>query len=106
MAPDYMGQANRHFQQQQQNRFDYGGLISGLGGAGIAAFSDRRMKRNIKKLGEFSKGISWYAFRYIGDAKKRIGFMADEVKKAIPEAVHDVNGALAVDYGMVFDAAR
>ena len=34
------------------------------------AFSDRRVKRDIKKLGEFVKGISWYTFRYIGDARR------------------------------------
>ena len=106
MGVDYMGQRNRYFQQQQQSAFDWAGLASGGAQAAITAFSDRRIKRNIKKLGEFTKGISWYAFRYIGDAKRRIGFMADEVQKAIPEAVHDVNGVLAVDYGMVFDAAR
>ena len=101
-----MNQANQHFQQQQQSAFDWAGLASGGAQAAITAFSDRRIKRNIKKLGEFTKGISWYAFRYIGDAKRRIGFMADEVQKVLPQAVHDVNGVLAVDYGMVFDAAR
>ena len=54
-----------------------------LAGAAIGQFSDRRIKRNIKKLGEFGKGISWYAFRYIGDAKKRIGFMADESSEGV-----------------------
>ena len=59
--------------------------MGGLGPSGdYAAFSDRRMKRNIKTLGEFTKGISWYTFRYLDDAKKRIGFMADEVQKVIP----------------------
>ena len=106
MAPNYMGGVNQNYQQQLASQFNYGGLIGGLGGAGIAALSDRRMKRNIKKLGEFGKGISWYAFRYLDDAKKRIGFMADEVQKVLPQAVHDVNGVLAVDYGMVFNAAR
>ena len=32
--------------------------------------------------------------------------MADEVRAVLPAAVHDVNGVLAVDYGMVFNAAR
>ena len=105
MAPNYMGQVNSNYANRPPG-FNWGGLISGAGQAGIAAFSDRRIKRNIKKLGEFRKGVSWYAFRYIGDAKRRIGFMADEVQKVLPQAVHDVNGVLAVDYGMVFNAAR
>ena len=86
MAPNYQGQVNQNFQQQQQNRFNYGGLLGGVGSAAIGQFSDRRIKRNIKKLGKFGKGISWYAFRYLGDAKKRIGFMADEVQKVLPQA--------------------
>ena len=80
MGVDYQGQVNQNYNQRLAGGFDWGGLISGAGQAGIAAFSDRRIKRNIKKLGEFGKGISWYAFRYLGDAKKRVGFMADEVQ--------------------------
>ena len=104
MAPNYQGQVNSNYANRPPG-FNWGGLAQG-GLTAAMTFSDRRMKRNIKKLGEFVKGISWYAFRYIGGTKKRIGFMADEVQKVLPQAVHDVNGMLAVDYGMVFDAAR
>ena len=38
MAPNYQGQVNQNFQQQQQNRFNWGGLLSGVGGAAIGAF--------------------------------------------------------------------
>ena len=38
MAPNYMGQVNQYYQQQQQNRFNWGGLLGGLGQAGVGAF--------------------------------------------------------------------
>ena len=59
----------------RRTRFDWGGLISGAGSSCHSrVLRPPSFKRNIKKLGEFTKGISWYAFRYIGDAKRRIGF--------------------------------
>ena len=53
-------------------------------------FSDRRLKKDIKKLGRFSEGINWHSFRYADEsplANERIGFMADEVQERVPEAV-------------------
>ena len=38
MAPNYQGQVNNNYQQQMANRFNWGGLIGGLGSAGIGAF--------------------------------------------------------------------
>ena len=49
--------------------------------------SDRRLKENIKKIGESISGLGIYKFNYIGQAKKQIGAMADEVIKIVPEAV-------------------
>ena len=56
MGVDYQGQVNQNYNQRLAGGFDWGGLISGAGQAGIAAFSDRRIKRNIKKLGELHQG--------------------------------------------------
>jgi hypothetical protein len=61
-----------------------GGIIPGISGF---FKSDRRLKKNIIKLGEYIKGINLYSFEYLWGQKKHIGFMADEVKKIIPEAV-------------------
>ena len=74
-------------------------LMSGLGSAaGIAGmFSDRRLKRNIKRLGEIN-GTPWYSFDYVW-GESAIGVMADE---APPEAVFmHPSGYLMVDYSKV-----
>ena len=54
---------------------------------GIASLSDRRLKKNITKLGEYIKGINFYSFEYLWSPVRHFGFMADEVKKIMPEAV-------------------
>jgi len=77
-----------------------GGLFS-LGAAGITKWSDRRLKRNIVKIGEYLNGLAKYSFTYIW-GEKAIGAMADEVEKLIPEAVMThPSGYKMVDYAMV-----
>ena len=63
--------------------------------------SDRRLKENIKKIGESISGLGIYTFNYIGHATKYIGAMADEVLKVKPEAVTVRDGYLAVYYDMI-----
>jgi hypothetical protein len=68
----------------------------------LALMSDRRFKRDIKRVGTLRDGIGIYNFRYIhGDGDEHIGVMADEVEKVIPEAVLDRNGVKYVDYSLV-----
>ena len=70
--------------------------------AGIyTAFSDRRLKENIKKIGESISGLGIYTFNYIGKATKYIGTMADEVLKVKPEAVVISDGFMAVNYNLI-----
>ena len=106
--PVNYGQMQQQNYQNQVNRPMPAWFNAAMQGGQTAAmyFSDRRLKRNIKKLGRFMKGIDWYSFRFAGSSTGNIGFMADEVEKVLPAAVHDVNGFKAVDYGMVFNAAR
>jgi hypothetical protein len=68
-----------------------GGLLSGAGMA--MAFSDKRMKKDIKPLGKAGSvlGLTAYEFSYKGEKKKRKGFMAQDVKKVLPEAVAEVD---------------
>ena len=74
-----------------------GGIGAWLGGA-----SDRRLKENIKKIGESISGLGIYKFNYIGQAKEYIGTMADEVIKVVPEAVVRMsNGYLGVRYDLI-----
>ena len=64
--------------------------------------SDRRLKENIKKIGESISGLGIYKFNYIGKAKQYIGAMADEVIKVVPEAVTTMsNGFLGVNYNLI-----
>ncbi len=63
-----------------------GGVGSILGGLlASGAFSDRRLKTDIKRIGKDEKGLNLYEFAYRGP--KHIGYMADEVAKADPDAV-------------------
>ena len=64
--------------------------------------SDRRLKQNIKKIGESISGLGIYTFNYIGKAKKYIGTMSDDVKKLFPEAVAvNDNGYEVVRYDLI-----
>ena len=75
------------------------GMIGNIGqGVGMAAtipfmFSDKRMKKDIKPLGKAGSvlGLTAYEYKYRGDDQKRVGFMAQDVKKVLPEAVEEVD---------------
>ena len=70
-------------------------------GAGPMA-SDRRLKENIKKIGESISGLGVYKFNYIGKAKQYIGAMADEVIKVVPEAaILADDGFYRVNYNLI-----
>jgi crotonobetainyl-CoA:carnitine CoA-transferase CaiB-like acyl-CoA transferase len=78
-----------------------GGLF-GLGAAGIMAFSDCRLKENIKRVGRLANGLAVYAYNYIWDLVPRLGVMADEVRKVMPHAVRvHPSGYDMVDYSEV-----
>jgi hypothetical protein len=62
------------------------------------AISDRRLKKNIKRIGTHPLGIGLYEFDYLW-GQHAIGVMADEVKSVRPEAVlHHPDGYDMVDY--------
>lgn len=87
-------------QQGINNLFSLGGQ---LGGAAIMA-SDRRLKRNIERIGITGSGIPIYEFSYIwdGHGERHIGVMADEVRPIIPGAViRHTSGFDLVDYSQV-----
>jgi hypothetical protein len=76
-----------------------GSSASSLGSSIMAMFSDERLKEDIEKVGELFDGSNVYRYRYIGDATPRIGLMAQEVEKTNPDAVIEIGGYKAVDYG-------
>lgn len=115
---NYLGAAQSQGQYNQGlynadvagNNAMMGGLF-GLGSAGIGAYglmnaapaamavSDRRLKSNIVRVGTHPLGIGVYEYDIFG--RRQVGVMADEVEKVMPEAVVDVGGFKAVDYGML-----
>jgi len=70
-------------------------------GAGFAMRpSDRRLKTNIKKIGEFADGLGKYTWNYIWGGPEQEGVMADEVATLRPWALGPVvDGYMTVNYG-------
>lgn len=100
-APQLLQAANMTAQQNAaiasaQNQ-GINNIMSGLSAAGgMMAMSDRRLKRNVKKLGVV-RGNQWYEFDYVW-GQHGFGVMADEVPHA---AVQHPSGFWMVDYSKV-----
>ena len=93
--------------QQSAANAETAGLY-GLGGSALGAgglayglkSSDRRLKREIKRIGEHPLGIGVYSYKYIWNDIPQVGVMADEVELVRPEAViTGADGFKMVDYG-------
>lgn len=71
-------------------------------GSVVAPFvaSDRRLKRNITKIGMF-KEYGKYMYQYLNSDKWFIGGMADDIKKIKPEAIKSFGGFDHVNYGIL-----
>lgn len=90
----------RQYNQAQRDQRNQNIINTGISAA--AAFSDKRLKENLKKVGALANGLNVY----IGNYKKETGLdtrpqlflLAQEVKKKHPEAVKEKFGALAVNY--------
>ncbi len=66
-------------------------LGSVLGTAGMfAMFSDRRLKKNIRRIGDHPIGVGVYTFSYKWEDKMQVGLMADEVELVRPEAIMSI----------------
>jgi hypothetical protein len=80
-----------------QNMAMFGSLMNAGGQLGSAAImaSDRRIKKDIKQVGKDGVlGLKTYEYRYKGepkDAPKRVGFMAQEVREVLPDAVEEID---------------
>jgi hypothetical protein len=106
------GMSNSAIAAQQAQQANRGSMFNTLLGAGAnlgssylmstaLAASDINLKENIKKVGE-ENGFNLYEFNYIGKPDKRfIGVMAQEVQEIMPDAVAEIGGYLAVDYGKI-----
>lgn len=77
-----------------------GGLIGGIA-SGIAG-SDRRLKKNIVKIGDVTEDVGLYRYNYINSDKLHVGVMADEVEQHIPDALGPViDGYKTVNYDVL-----
>lgn len=90
-------------QQFTQGLMNIGGT---LGGAAFMA-SDKRLKSNIKPLGE-KNGHKWYTWEWNEKARKLLGLVgkqegviAQEVESYMPEAIKEYQGFKTVDYSML-----
>jgi len=109
---DILGATNANFQNQlgaynakaagdaamMNGLFSIGAAAAGApAGGGFSSFSDRRLKSNIVKIGEYH-GHNLYEYDIFG--KREIGVMAQEVMQTNPEAVSQHrSGYLMVHYG-------
>jgi len=95
-------QTQTYINTQDSFLSDLGGLMGGAGSF-MTAFSDRRLKENIKEVGVDQRtSLTLYEFNYKDHPSTRyIGVMADEVELMYPEAVTEVDGYQAVNYGML-----
>ncbi|MNK80846.1 hypothetical protein D3C87_1005770 [compost metagenome] len=109
---DYTGAAQNTYQSQlgasnaqsAGNSNMMSGLFGlgqmGLMGYGMGMFSDRRLKKNIKRIATSGKGLGVYSFDYIFGGGM-VGYMADEVERVSPGAVREVGGLKIVNYAEV-----
>ena len=90
-------------QAQQQGQQNFVGNLMGLGKIGVAAFSDRRLKLNLKKVSEV-KGHNWYVWDWnvvankMGMEGKSEGVLADEVFVTDPDCISMRLGFMMVNY--------
>lgn len=73
-----------------------GGISAGAGLLG--AFSDERLKEDIKPVGKLFDGQDVFSYRMKGDNVPQIGLLAQRVEKAVPEAVGERSGFKTVRY--------
>jgi len=82
------------------------GALAGLGGSALGGwasggfsnpFSDRRLKKDIVKIGVMANGLNLYSWTYLW-GEKSFGVMADEAEKIAPWAIGTRMGYKTVNY--------
>lgn len=95
---DYTGLVNQQYQSEVANHQNMMGGLFGLASTGVGLFSDRRLKTDIKLVGETDGGTPIYTYRYKAGGPVHMGVMAQDVPEA---AFMTDSGYLAVDYSEV-----
>lgn len=75
-----------------QNIGNIGSNLAGQATPYAMMACDRRLKENIKEVGQLNNGLPLYMFNYIGDSKMYINVMAQDVEEVNPDAVSEING--------------
>lgn len=80
-----------------------GGAAGAIGAAGGAAafFSDIRLKKNLRHIGDIGKlnAFEWDWNDLAPEpTQETVGFIAQQVMEHYPQFVHEVNGYFAIDY--------
>lgn len=95
-------------QLKAQNTQMWAGLLGkaaetgGQAAGAVAMMSDKRLKKDIKKLGKTNGGLPIYTYKMKGEDKTQMGVMAQEVQKKQPKAAVDMpNGFLGVRYDQI-----
>lgn len=97
ISEDY-AQRNSNAQMKSQKQGQAAGsALATIGMIAAMMMSDENMKTDIKKVGKV-KGNNLYSYRYKGDPRTQVGFMAQEVQKKNPDAVARIGDILHVDY--------
>ena len=102
---DNAGLINNAYAQQVQaansRNASTGGLLSGIGSAiGGFSWSDKRMKKDVKKVGEMH-GQNVYKYKMKSGGGIKLGLIAQDVQKKTPEAVVTTpSGMKKVSYGI------
>ena len=72
------------------------------GGAKPVSVSDRRLKRNIERIGTAENGLPVYRYQYLWSSKVYEGVMAQDVAVHMPQAlVKGLFGVIMVNYSML-----
>lgn len=96
---DYTGLVNQQYQSQVANSQAKMGGLFGLASAGLGLFSDRRLKTDIRRIGQTDGGLPIYTYRYGNEGPFHMGVMADEAEAIFPEAIMEhVSGYKMVRY--------
>jgi len=83
-----------------------GSTTSGTQTAPGGFFSDKRLKNDVKEIGETHDGQPIYSYKYNGDDRTQIGLMAQDVEKKHPDAVGLMGGYKTVDYKKATEGAE
>ena len=87
------------YKAEQESSSGIGSMIGTGAGLAMMAFSDKRLKENLKPVGKTKDGQTVYEFNYKGDPTKMRGLVAQEVEKKHPDAVRThPSGYKMVDY--------